>query len=110
MSKQMVIKEKHYVGAWANICSIFMFFIAFFTAFFVVGHELSSSFVKSVFVLVVTNIIAKGLVLLWQVAIPKEQWLLMVHGAPAIDSRSMKRQALIDALEKEEENGFINGE
>jgi len=102
MSKQAVLKEKQYVNAWTSICSTLMFFISFFTAYFVSGNEITTAFVKSVFILIVTNVILKGLVLIWQLSIPKEQWMLMVHGAPAVDSRSTKRNSILDQLVNDE--------
>ena len=97
MSKPLVIKEKNYANSWSNIFSLLMFFISFFTSYIVVGYDISSAFVKGVFVLIVSNIISKILLLIWRYSIPKEQWLIMVHGAPAIDSRSQKRKALLEA-------------
>ena len=97
--KQVVIKEKNYVTAWTSIFSITMFFISFFSSYLTVGHEITSAFVKSVFVLIVAHIISNILVLIWRFMIPKEQWLLIVHGPPEIQSRSQKRNALLEGMQ-----------
>ena len=102
MSKQVIIKERNYVNAWTSIFSIVMFFIAFFSAYFTSGLELSSAFVKSVFVLIVAHIISNILVMIWRFMIPKNEWMLIVHGPPETLSRSQKRNALLSELENGE--------
>ena len=86
--KPIVIREKHYTNQWVSITSIMMFFIAFYGAYFVANLEMSLAFVKSCFVLIVANIMTRGLVIFWNAFIPKNEWLLIVHGPPEVDSRS----------------------
>ncbi|MCL2065041.1 MAG: hypothetical protein FWG98_11840 [Candidatus Cloacimonetes bacterium] len=97
--KRTEIKERNYVAAWTSIFSITMFFIAFFNSYLQVGHELTTAFVKSIFVLIVAHIIANILIFVWRFVMPKEQWLLIVHGPPDIPSRSQKRSALLKEME-----------
>ena len=84
--------EKHYTNSWIMIVTIMMFFISFFAAYFVSGNELSSAFVKSCFVLFVANILSRILVMVWNLTIPKDQWMLLVHGPPPIERRSVRMQ------------------
>jgi hypothetical protein len=84
------IKQNDYTNSWISIFSIMMFFIAFFSAFFVAGNEIGGTFMKAVVVLIVTNIIARTLVTIWHFMVPKQQWLLIAHGPPEVDSRSVR--------------------
>jgi len=84
--------EKHYTNSWIMIVTIMMFFISFFASYFVSGNELSSAFVKSCFVLFVANILSRILVIVWNLTIPKDQWMLIVHGPPAVERRSVRMQ------------------
>jgi len=97
------IKEKHYTNSWMTIFSILMFFVSFFAAYFVSGNELSNAFVRSCFVLIVANVLSRILVIVWNCSIPKDQWLLIVHGPPSIDSRSVKLRK-----EREKERESLN--
>ena len=94
-----MIKEKQYTKAWVSIFSILMFFISFFATYFGSGIEIGTAFVRAVFVLFITNLIARFLVFLWQISIPRDQWLLIVHGPPDVLSRSEKLKK-----EREKEN------
>jgi small-conductance mechanosensitive channel len=88
--KPVVIKEKNYTEAWISIITIFVFFIAFFMAYFVGGHALESTFVKSIVIFIVANIISRGIVIVWQMSYTKQEWLLIAHGPPQVDSRTEK--------------------
>jgi hypothetical protein len=90
--KAKEMREKHYTTSWVNIFSIIMFFVSFFTAYFVSGNELSNAFVKSCYVIFVANVLSRILVFVWNLAIPKEQWLLIAHGPPEVESRSIRMQ------------------
>ena len=96
-----VLREKHYTTAWVNIFSIIVFFISFFTAYFVSGIELTGAFVRSCFVLFVANILSRILVFVWNLSIPKDQWLLIAHGPPPIEKRSVRMQKVRQDLTKE---------
>jgi len=103
-AKAQRIYPDHYSNAWVSIFSIMMFFISFFMAYVMKGHDIGTTFVRSVIMLVVTNLIARFLVVMWQVIIPRDQWLLIVHGPPEVDSRTTRKQkALERLLELEEE-------
>ena len=91
-----MIKQKNYENAYASIFSIIIFFISFFAAYFVAANDISVAFVKSGFVLIITYAVAKILILIWRFAMPKDEWLLIVHGPPSIESRSVKRNALLN--------------
>jgi len=92
-----------------------MFFISFFAAYFVSGNELSSAFVRSCFIFIVANILSRILVIVWNCSIPKDQWLLIVHGPPTVDSRSVKLRKeresfnLDTVVEREEEEFVLEG-
>ena len=105
------LREKQYINSWTTMFSIVMFFIAFFSAYFAVGHDLSVAFVKSMFVLIVTHIVSKIIIMIWRFAIPKEQWALIVHGPPHVDSRSEKRNAaILAAIEAEKAEALRQAE
>jgi len=109
-TRVMLIREKPYVNAWISICSIMLFFISFFMAYVIKGHDIGTTFVKSAVILVVANLIARLLVMIWQVIIPKDQWLLMVHGRPDVDSRTDRKRKEAErllALEEEEERLLV---
>ena len=101
--KRMEIREKHYTTQWVAITSIMMFFIAFYGAYFVAHLELNLAFVKSCFVLIVANIMLKTLVWVWNIFISKNEWLLIVHGPPDVDSRSQLIIREKERLERENE-------
>lgn len=86
-----MVKEKDYIKAWLSIFSILNFFIAFFTSYFTVSNNLVTSFIRAVIVYIVSFIVGKIIIILWKVSIPKDEWLLIVHGKPKVDSRSQKR-------------------
>jgi len=86
--EKRAIIANHYSNSWITIFSIVMFFISFFGSYFVVGREMGLTFVKAVIVLVVANIMSRILVMLWNYTIPKDQWVLIVHGPPHVESRT----------------------
>jgi len=107
----LLVREKPYINAWISICSIMMFFVSFFMAYIMKGNDIGVTFVKSVVILVVSNVIARILALIWQVIIPKDQWLLMVHGRPEVDSRSERKiKEANRLLELEEEEARLLAE
>ena len=84
------IKEKHYTNSWATIFSILMFFASFFLTYFNAKNDLGIAFIKSFFILIVSYVIARILVAIWHVSIPREQWMILVHGPQEVDSRQVK--------------------
>jgi hypothetical protein len=101
--KHVEIKSDHYASAWVTIFSIFLFFVSFFTCYFVGTQDIASAFIRSVVVLIFANIIGRLLVMMWHFAIPKQQWALIVHGPPPVDSRSTRIIKERERLISEEE-------
>ena len=101
--EKRAVKATQYSNAWVTIFSILMFFFSFFGSYFVVGREMGLTFVKAVIVLIVSNIISRILVMLWNFTIPKDQWALIVHGPPQVESRT-------ERLRKERERLLANEE
>ena len=83
-----MIRQKQYTNAWTSIVSIIMFFISFFSSYFVGRNEIDIAFVRSAIIMIVCQLIAKIMVSLWHFAIPKEQWLIATHGMPEVQRRS----------------------
>ena len=88
--KPIEIKEQHYTNSWVMIMSLTLFFISFFTSYFVSANEITSAFIKSVVVMLISHAILYCLVKLWEFSIPKAEWMLIVHGPPMVDSRSQR--------------------
>lgn len=83
-----MIKRKQYVNAWTNIVSITMFFLTFFTAYLAASMDLLSAFIRGVITLIVSRIIARILIYVWNMSMPADDWRLLVKGPPEIPKRS----------------------
>lgn len=83
-----MIKKKQYINAWTNIVAIMMFFLTFFTSYFVGGMDIMTSFLRAIITLIVSTIIAKLLIYLWNMSMPADDWRLLVKGPPEIPKRS----------------------
>jgi hypothetical protein len=108
------VSPQHYTNAWISIFSIMMFFISFFGSYFVSGNEISVAFVKAVIVFFVSNLIARVLVFMWHISIPRDQWLLIVHGPPQVDSRQVRiqkeRERLLADDTSDDDDDFASSE
>jgi len=111
-----IIKQEfianHYTTNWISLVSITMFLITFYSSFFGLQQNVSISFVKSCFTLLVVYLILKSLVFLWNFIIPRDQWQLIVHGPPQTESRTemkiRKAREALQLLELEREKELNN--
>ncbi|HOD55406.1 MAG TPA: hypothetical protein PKJ08_12840, partial [Candidatus Cloacimonadota bacterium] len=63
-----MIKKRQYVNAWVNIVAIMMFFLTFFTGYFIAEYSLIPAFLRAVFTLLVSIIVAKMIVFFWNMS------------------------------------------
>ncbi|HOE92016.1 MAG TPA: hypothetical protein PKZ69_08045 [Candidatus Cloacimonadota bacterium] len=83
-----MIKRSHYANAWSNIVAILMFFLTFFTAYFISKYPLISAFIRAIVTLLVSTVIAKALVFVWNNSMSPDEWRLIVKGAPDLPKRA----------------------
>lgn len=95
-----MIKRNQYANAWANIVAIIMFFLTFFTAYFFAQFPLTTSFIKATVTLLVSMIVAKIIVFVWNNSMPSDDWRLLVKGAPDLPKHA-------DLLISETDNGEL---
>jgi cation transport ATPase len=99
------VQEKHYTHCWVMIFSIALFFISFLFSYFGTRNTMSSSFISAVVVLFVSGLLLHVIIKLWQLFLPKSEWMMLVHGPPVTDSRTqriIKERIEADRIEREE--------
>ncbi len=93
-----MIKKNDYTKSWLNIFSILNFFISFYISYFSSSSAIASAFIRATTVLIIANVVGRFLIFLWHLSLPKDEWLLLVHGKPAVERRS-KINNSTDSLE-----------
>jgi len=83
-----MIKRRQYVNAWVNIVSIMMFFLTFFTGYFIAEYSLIPAFLRGIFTLLVSIIVAKIIVFVWNMSMSPDEWRLLVKGPPDLPKRA----------------------